>query len=196
MSAAETTLALPSGDAALPDRSLKLGGLMAGVAGVMFCSALAAAYLGVRDGAAEWPPEGFEVDAFLGVMLTLTALMTATFAAWGLWADARAQRRQAAAALTLAAFVGLCLLNGVWYLGTRVELGAASSPYATMTYALLGGVGALLAAGVIGLFAAVAKVGGRQTGPGFLGMVQGAVWFWLLTQSAWVIVWTTLFLVK
>jgi cytochrome c oxidase subunit 3 len=192
----ESTLALPSGDSSLPSRSLKLGGLAAGVAGLMLSVALAAAYLGVRSGAAEWPPEGFKVDAFLGVMLTLTALMAASFAGWALWADARGQRRQAAAALTLAAFVGLCLLNGVWYLGTRIDLGAASSPYATMTYALLGGVGVLLAAGVIGLLAALAKVGGRQTGPGFLGVVQAAVWFWLLTLTAWIVVWTTLFLVK
>lgn len=196
MSALDTTLALPSGDSALPSRALKLGGLTAGVAGLMLCGALSAAYLGVRSRAAEWPPEGFKVDSFLGVMLTLTALMTATFAAWALSADARGQRRQAAAALTLAAFVGLCLLNGVWYLGTQVDLGAASSPYATMTYALLGGVGVLLAAGVLGLLAAVAKVGGRQTGPGFLGVVQAAVWFWLLTLTAWIVVWTTLFLVK
>lgn len=196
MTALETTLALPTGDAALPSRVLKLGGLIAGVAGVMLCGALSAAYLAVRDHAAEWPPKGFEVDAFLGVMLTLTALMTATFAAWGLWADARGQRRQASAALTLAAFIGLCLLNGVWYLGTQIELGAASSPYATMTYALLGSVGVLLGAGVLALIAAVAKVGGRQTGPGFLGVVQGAVWFWLLTLTAWIVVYTTLFLVK
>lgn len=196
MIALDTTLALPSGDSALPSRALKLGGLAGGVAGLMLSGALSAAYLGVRDHAADWPPEGFEVDSFLGVMLTLTALMTATFAAWALWADARGQRRQAAAALTLAAFVGLCLLNGVWYLGTRIDLGAASSPFATVTYALLGGVGVLLAAGILGLVAAAAKVGGRQTGPGFLGAVQAAVWFWLLTLTAWIVVWTTLFLVK
>lgn len=196
MTAVDSVLALPAGDTALPARSLKLGGLAGGVAGLMLTGALSAAYLGVRSQAGEWPPEGFEVDAFLGVMLTLTALMTSTFAAWGLSADARGQRRQAAAALTLAAFIGLCLLNGVWYLGTQVGLGAASSPYATMTYALLGAIGVLLAAGAIGLLAAVAKVGGRQTGPAFLGVVQGAVWFWQLTLGAWIIVWATLFLVK
>ena len=196
MSAVESTLALPSGDTALPGRALKLGGLAAGVAGLMLTGALSAAYLSLRDHAAEWPPEGFEVDAFLGVMLTLTALMTSTFAAWALSADGRGERRQAAAALTLAAFVGLCLLNGVWYLGTRLELGAASSAYATMTYAMLGAVGVLLAAGVVGLLAAVAKVGGRQTGPAFPGAVQASVWFWQLTLAAWIVVWATLFLVK
>lgn len=196
MSAMDATLALPAGDTALPARSLKLGALAAGVAGLMLTGALSAAYLGLRSHASEWPPEGFEVDAFLGVMLTLTAVMTATFAAWGLSADGRGQRRQAAAALTLAAFIGLCLLNGVWYLGTRVDLRAASSPFATMTYALLGAIGALIATGVVGLLAAVAKVGGRQTGPGFPGVVQAAVWFWQLTLTAWIVVWATLFLVK
>jgi len=192
----DSMLALPAGDTALPARSLKLGGLAAGAAGLMLSGALSAAYLGLRSHAAEWPPKGFEVDAFLGVMLTLTAVMTATFAAWALSADARGQRRQAAAALTLAAFVGLCLLNGVWYLGTRIGLGAASSPYATMSYALLGAIGVLLAAGVVGLLAAVAKVGGRQSGPSFPGVVQAAVWFWQLTLVAWIVVWATLFLVK
>lgn len=196
MSAVDTALALPAGDTALPARSLKLGGLAAGVAGLMLTAALSAAYLGLRGNAEEWPPEGFEIDAFLGVMLTLTAVLTSTFAAWALSADGRGQRRQAAAALTLAAFVGLCLLNGVWYLGTRVDLGAGSSPFATMTYALLGAIGVLLAAGAVGLLAAVAKVGGRQTGPPFPGVVQAAVWFWQLTLVAWIVVWTTLFLVK
>lgn len=196
MSTIDATLALPVGDSALPARSLKLGALLAGAAGLMYSGALAAAYLGLRSHAEEWPPEGFEVDAFLGVMLTLTALMSATFAAWALSADRLGQRRQAAAALTLTSFIGLCLVNGIWYLGTQLELGAASSPYATMTYALLGGVGVLLAAGVIGLFAALAKVGGRQTGPAFPGVVQAAVWFWHLALVAWIVVWATLFLVK
>ncbi len=196
MSTMDVTLALPAGDTALPARSLKLGALAAGVAGLMLTGALCAAYLGLRSHAAEWPPEGFEVDAFLGVMLTLTALLTSTFAAWALSADGRGQRRQAAAALTLAAFVGLCLLNGVWYLGIRVDLGAASSAFATMTYALLGAIGVLLGTGVVGLLAAVAKVGGRQSGPAFPGVVQGAVWFWQLTLAAWIVVWATLFLVK
>lgn len=196
MSTFDTALALPVGDTALPARSLKLGALLAGVAGLMYSGALAAAYVGLRSHAEEWPPEGFEVDAFLGVMLTLTALMSATFAAWALSADRLGQRRQAAAALTLAAFIGLCLVNGIWYLGTQVDLGAASSVYATMTYALLGGVGVLLTGGVIGLLAALAKVGGRQTGPAFPGIVQAAVWFWQLALVAWIVIWTTLFLVK
>lgn len=196
MSAIDTTLALPAGDTALPARSLKLGALTGGVAGVMLTVAMSAAYIGLRSHAGEWPPEGFEVDAFLGAMLTITALLASTFAAWGLSADGRGQRRQAAAALTLTAFVGLCLLNGIWYLGTRLDLGAGSSAYATMSYALLGGVGVLLAAGIIGLLAAVAKVGGRQSGPAFPGVVQAAAWFWHLTVVAWIVVYATLFLVK
>ena len=196
MSAMDLSLALPAGDTSLPARSLKLGALLAGVAGLMLTGALSAAYLALRGQAGEWPPEGFEVDAFLGAMLTLTALMTSTFAAWALSADGRGQRRQAAAALTLAAFVGLCLLNGVWYLGTRIDLGAASSAFATMNYALLGAVGVLLGAGLVGLLAAAAKVGGRQTGLAFPGVVQAAVWFWQLTLAAWIVVWATLFLVK
>ena len=196
MSTVETALALPVGDSALPARSLKLGALLAGAAGLMYSGALSAAYMGLRAHAEEWPPEGFEVDAFLGVMLTLTALMSATFAAWALSADRLDQRRQAAAALTLAAFIGLCLVNGIWYLGTQLHLGAGSSAYATMTYALLGGVGVLLAGGVIGLLAALAKVGGRQTGPAFPGVVQAAVWFWHLALVAWIVVWATLFLLK
>ena len=192
----DTALALPAGDTAPPARALKLGGLAGGVAGLMLTGALCAAYLGMRSPAAEWPPKGFEVDSFLGVMLTLTALMTSTFAAWALSADGRGQRRQAAAALTLAAFIGLCLLNGVWYLGTQLHLGAVSSPYATLSYALLGAIAVLLGVGIVGLLAAVAKVGGRQTGPAFPGVVQAAVWFWQLTLVAWIVVWATLFLVK
>mgnify|MGYP000501125369 CR=1 FL=1 len=192
----DVALALPAGDTTLPAHSLKLGALAAGAAGLMLTGALSAAYLGMRSQSAEWPPEGFEVDAFLGVVLTLTAVLTATFGAWALSADGRGQRRQAAAALTLAAFVGLCLVNGVWYLGSRVDLGAASSPFATTTYALLGAIGVVLAAGVVGLLAAVAKVGGRQTGPAFPGVVQAAVWFWQLALAGWIVVWATLFLVK
>ena len=196
MSAITTELALPVGDSELPARSLTLGALIAGVAGVTCVGALAAAYLSLRSGAPEWPPEGFEVDTFLGVMLTLTALMSATFAAWAPSADRRGQRRQAAAALSLAAFIGLCLLNGVWYIGTRLELGAASSPFATINYALLGVTGVLIGAGVAGLIAALMKVGGRQTGPGFTGVVQAAVWFWQFALLGWIVTWVALFLVK
>ena len=196
MSTTVTPLALPVGDSALPSRSLTLGGLAAGAAGLAMVGALSAAYIGLRSAAEEWPPEGFEVAGFSGVMLTLTALMTATFAAWAPLADGRGERRQAAAALSLAAFIGLCLVNGIWYVGTQLDLGAASSSFATIAYALLGGVGTFLAAGVVGLAAALAKVLGRQTGPGYPGIVRAAVYFWQLSLAGWIIVWATMFLLK
>ena len=196
MSTTVTPLALPVGDSAPPSRSLTLGGLAAGAAGLAMVGALSAAYIGLRSAAEEWPPEGFEVPGFSGVMLTLTALMTATFAAWAPLADGRGERRQAAAGLSLAAFIGLCLVNGIWYVGTQLDLGAASSSFATIAYALLGGVGTFLAAGVVGLAAALAKVLGRQTGPSYPGIVRAAVYFWQLGLAGWIIVWATMFLLK
>lgn len=196
MSSMTAPLALPAGDSELPARSLSLGALAAGAAGLAMTGALAAAYIGLRSAAEEWRPEGFEIAAFSGVMLTLTALMTATFAAWALIADGRGERRQAAAALSLSAFIGLCLVNGIWYVGTQFDLGAASSAFATISYALLAGIVAFLGAGVIGLCVALAKVLGRQTGPAYAGVVRAAVWFWELALVGWIVVWATMFLLK
>ncbi|MBW3537745.1 MAG: hypothetical protein KY395_08310 [Actinobacteria bacterium] len=196
MSATTTPLALPAGDSELPARSVTLGGLAAGAAGLALIGSLAAAYIGLRSAAEEWPPEGFEVAAFSGVMLTLTALMTATFAGWGAIADGRGERRQAAAGLSLAAFVGLCLINGIWFVGTQLDLGAASSAFATINYALLAGAIAFLGAGLVGLLAALFKVLGRQTGPAYTGVVRAAVWFWELALVGWLVVWATVFLLK
>ncbi len=196
MSTTTTPLALPVGDRELPAHSLVLGHLATGAAGFALVGTLCAAYLGLRAGAAEWIPPEIEIDGFLGVMLTLTAVMSAPFAFWAVIADSRGLRRQASTALSLTAFVGLCLLNGVWYLGTQLELGAGSSAYATVNYALLGGVGAFLAVALISLFVALAKVGGRQSGPVHGGVVQGAAWLWILALLGWVAVWATLFLVK
>lgn len=196
MSTVTPSLALPSGDRELPARALVLGHLAAGAAGFALIGALCGAYLGLRAGAAEWLPAEFEIDGFLGVMLTLTAFMSAPFAFWAVIADGRGLRRQASTALSLTAFIGLCLLNGVWYLGTQLELGATSSVYATVSYALLGAISAFLAGGLIALFVALAKVGGRQTGPGHVGLVQGAAWLWMIALLGWIAVWSILFLVK
>lgn len=190
------TLALPTGDRSLPARSLVLGAVAFGAAGIALVGALAAAYLGLRAGAEPWLPEEFKVDGFLGVMLTLTAIMSMPFAIWAVVADGKGLRRQASAALALAAFVGFCLLNGIWYLGTTLEFGAASSAYATVNYALLGAIGAFVGAALVGLIGALAKVGGRQTGPQFSGVVKAAAWLWMTSQAGWIIVWSILFLVK
>jgi heme/copper-type cytochrome/quinol oxidase subunit 3 len=191
-----TPLALPAGDRELPARSMVLGALVAGAAGHALIFTLAAAYLGLRAASGSWLPDDFEIDGFLGVMLTLTAVMSAPFAIWALVSDARGQRRQASTALSLTAFVGICLLNGIWYYGAELGLGAASSTYAAATYAFLGVIGAFVAAGVIGLLAALAKVAGRQTGPIFPGVVRAACWFWMTALVAWLVVWSVLFLVK
>lgn len=189
-------LALPVGDRSLPARSLVLGAVAAGAAGISLVGALAAAYIGLRAGAAAWLPADYKVDGFLGVMLTLTAVMSMPFAIWAVGADARGLRRQASTALALTAFVGFCLLNGIWYFGTQLGLGAASSAFATANYALLGGIGAFVGIALVGLLAALAKVGGRQTGPHFSGAVKAAAWLWMTSQAGWIIVWSTLFLLK
>ena len=162
------------------------------VAGVMFVATLIAVFeaLSFR---AHVPPQGVHLDEYLGVISSLTLLLSAVTMAWAVAALRRGERRQTLTALGVTILFGIAHLNLAWYLATKLGFGVASSPFATAFYALLGTGIILVAAGLLVLVGAVAKVAGSQL-TAFEGEAMRMVsWYWYFAVAAWVAVALTLY---
>jgi heme/copper-type cytochrome/quinol oxidase subunit 3 len=191
-----TQLALPAADRSRPRAVLTLGSLLAGAASLMAFAGLAAAYINVRHLAGGWPPEGVEVDNYLGTILVITALMSSAMVEWGAVAARRGLRRQAMAALALSILMASAHANAVWYLGTRLGFPVTEHAYGALAYAMVGLSLINALAGLVLIAAAWGKVAGRQSSGPFDEVVRSAAWYWQFVVAGWVIVYATLFLLK
>ena len=135
--AAPGTPALPSGAPPRPRNVATLGVLILATGGVMAFAALVAAYRALQH-AGPLPPKGVKLDNYLGVMATLTMLLSVPLVEWGWTAVRREQRRQAITALGLTIAMGVAFIDLDWYLVSRLGFGVAT-PYGTVFYAMVAG---------------------------------------------------------
>src|SRR2546428_11041326 len=105
------TLALPGppGPLELPEPAGagRLALVLAIAADTMLFGALLAAYFNVRAGSPTWPPKNVKLDAYLGGVITITALMAAFAVQWVVNAARRDDRRSALVAAFLTIGLGV-----------------------------------------------------------------------------------------
>lgn len=189
------TLALPAPPRDQPRHLLSLGALLGGVSTLVVAGTVVASYIHTRSVAPAWPPRGVRIDNYLGVVITITAVMSSWLVEWAAAAARDAQRRQALGALALSALLGFSLVNGIWYFGARLGFGVNDHAYAVLTYALVGiGCGAAVVATVL-VVAAMAKVAGRQMDRDS-EVVRAVCWYWHSAIATWLVVYFTLFVFR
>ncbi len=189
-------LALPSGARQRESHVRNLGTLLLGGAGAMVFGGLLAAYLQLRGVANRWPPQDVELDNYLGVMLFLTALLSAVTVEWAPYAIKRGNRRQTLWALALTLGLGLAFLNLLWYMASQLGFGVADHAFGTLIYA---GVLATAAQVVVGLgyvLVALVRTSGHQVVPGDHQLVRAAGWYWQWVNVCWLVVFTAFFLLQ
>jgi heme/copper-type cytochrome/quinol oxidase subunit 3 len=187
-------LALPPAGHDRPRNLFNLALVLLGAASTMAVGALVAAYFNVRAAAEEWPPEGVELDNYLGTTLLRTMLLSSLVVEWAPSAVKRGVRRQAVAAQIFTIGFGLSFLVLAWYLVTRLEFGPGDHAFGAIFYALLvaGGINVALAVGVIAV--TLARTLGRQITTGNHELLRAAAWYWQFAVFTWVVVYSALYL--
>jgi cytochrome c oxidase subunit I+III len=186
-------LALPAAGRGRPRHLVTLGTLVIDAAGSLVFAALIAAYFALRGSTKVFPPQGVHLDEYLGVVATLTLILSAFLVEWSCAALRRGQRRQTLWALGLTIGMGAAFVNLEWYLVTRLGFGPASHPYGTLFYVMvvLAGVNAFV--GILVLIGALARVLGGQISAAEPDRLRAAAWNWHFVVAAWTAVALTLY---
>jgi heme/copper-type cytochrome/quinol oxidase subunit 3 len=185
---AEPMLALPSAERPrrphLPTIAAAFGG-----AGVLTgFGALMAAWVNLHHFNHPWPPKGVHLVNYPGTMLAVTAMLAVVTAHWAVWAVRRDLRGQAGAGLGFTIGFVLAFVNLLWFFGRDLHIGAMSSPFAVIIYAVLGAAGAAAVAGVMAMVAALVRVLGRQDPVATLETAMASAIYWDFVTVGWLLV--------
>jgi cytochrome c oxidase subunit 3 len=157
---------------------------------VMFFGGLFAAYFTVKAANDEWPPAGVELDTPRAGLFTLV-LVASSFTLH------RAERGSHAEARN---WTLLTLALGAVFLGNQAlewatnDFTVSTDAFGTLYYALTGFHGLHVAVGLVLL----AVVGLRPAGVtgSVPGLPRATTWYWHFVDVVWVLLFTTIFLIR
>lgn len=198
MATESTPLALPAGGGSRESRVAQPMAALLGGAGVAaFTGALVAAYLTLRAGIGEWPPEDVEFDNYLGTTLTLTLLLSMLSLEWAVYAVRNSFRGQALTGLGITLGLGLAFLVGLWYLvDARIEYDAGAHAYAVIVFTMVLATATTVAAAGGWLLLSLLRVAGGQLSAANVELMRANAWFWHFVVVAWIAVWLAVFVTK
>lgn len=189
------TLALPSAGGEQPRHILSLATLFVSAAVVMYYAALAGAYVLLRP-ERDFPPEGTQLDQYLGNMLLITVLLGAFTVEWGYASVRRSVSRQANTAFAITAGLGVSFLALLAHTFTQADYGPASHLYGTVVSAMAIGCGLLVALASAFVVLTLFRVMGSQVSAAEPTQARAAAWFWHATAVATVVTWYTVVVLK
>ncbi len=177
------------------ERALSLGTMLVMAADLVVLGAIVAAYLAVKQGVADWPPDRVVVGTYIPTVVTVTAALSSFSAQWALYAARRNDPRNVATGLALTTFFGLAMFLAELQ-ALDVDFGVSSHPYGTFYFLLLGYHLAHLVAvlPILGLVAGRALAG--HFPPGRVDAIRASGILWHATTVIWYVVVTVLFLLS
>ena len=189
---AATPLALPPGGRSQPRNTPTYGALVLIVAGSMAVGALSAVFMALSFRAHQ-PPPGVHLDEYPAVVAGLTLILSSVTITWALSGLRLGERRQALAALTATLLFGLADLSLVWFILDKAGFGVASSPFATLFYAMVGTGGAVVAAGLFMVVGCIGKVAANQLSAFDSEGLRAVLWYWHFAVGAWIVIALTIY---
>ncbi|CAA9238553.1 MAG: hypothetical protein AVDCRST_MAG50-1547 [uncultured Acidimicrobiales bacterium] len=192
-------LALPSAGGTAPaDRrsAFPLAVVAIGLALTTLTAGLVAAYLTLRSGAAEWPPEDASRDTYTAVTLAVTMILGMVTIEWAAFSIRRRERGQSLAAMAITLGFAIAFINGLYYLITQIEAGVGDSAYFTVVHALL--VVPFLAGLLALIFVLVTLVrnAGHQLSEANYWLMRGTANFWHIAAVMYIAAYYTIFITK
>jgi len=173
-----------------------IGTLLFVTADAMVLGAIAAVYLGIKDGSVTWPPKGVHVGTYMPTMITITAVMSAFAVQWCIFAARRNDGRNAVMALGLTLFLGASMANLEWLMFVRTGFAFKAHPYGTLYDILVGyHLVHLLAAILVVLVLAFRTLAGHFSGDRHDALRAGAL-FWQYSNVVWFVVATVLYILS
>lgn len=195
MAATTTPLALPSAGGERPRHVLSLATLFVGAGVLVAYAALVGTYVLLRPEKG-FPPEGVELDQYLGNMLLITMALAAFTVEWGYASVRRGLVRQASTALGVTVGLGVSFLALLAHTFTQAGYGPASHPYGTVVSAMALGCAVLVALATAFTALTLFRVRGSQVSAAEPEQARATAWFWHATVVATVATWYTVVVLK
>ena len=177
---------------------LALGGsLVFGAAVLSALGACASVYFQARSNSTVWPPVAApSLNNYIGLMTTITMLLSAMSAIWALTALRKNERRPAVTAVVFTTGFAVAGLNAMSFALRDLGFGPADSVYAIVFYAPMIVTLIFTVVGVASLINVTARLLGRRDGPGYAVKLKASVALWLVCVIAWLATYGLLYLVK
>ena len=189
---AETATPARSGTPAL------VGTVCALAAGAMFTTAIASAYLSVRNatGAADFVPVAMPFNNYAAVMIAVTLSLASIAAGWAVTSMRLGNRRYASTGFGFSVFMGIAALNLIWFLGTDAKVSVDGSSYAVVYYAMLATAVIMVVAGLVSSLTGLARVLGGQATPRQPHHALASAWGQHLALTSWFVIYATAYWLK
>jgi len=158
--------------------------------------ALFGAWLSLRSGTAVWPPKGVVIQNYYGTTLSITILLGALAAGWGLYGVVKGERSQAIAGYIFLAIFGGAFVNLLTYTLRVARFGPATHPYGALVFAFGAVVGTATVVAIGMALVAVARLLGSQLSAGEPALAYSIAWYWLAVMIAWFVMYAAVYVVK
>jgi heme/copper-type cytochrome/quinol oxidase subunit 3 len=169
----------------LPKGTVSLGTILVVAADGMLLAALLAAWFLIKGGTPAWPPRDVQIDTYMATVVSITTVMASITAAWTVSAIRRNDQRNGTVAGALTLFLGLAMLNILWYDLTRTEFGVTDHAFGTLYHLLIGYQLVNLAIAVFALFVVAARALAGHFGAHGYDPLRSAAILWHFTTATW-----------
>jgi cytochrome c oxidase subunit III len=193
-------LALPPAPAPARPRMLFVGTAFVCAATAMLFGGMLAVWLTLRDAAggttAAWLPKGVSIPGVAANMMIIILAGASVLAQWAVYAMARDNRRDAAAAIALLVIFGIAVFNAQVYVYQQAGISLAATKYGALFYSITGAFLVALVAGmVMAVIVVFRSLGGRYNSKRHEGVAALAL-YWHLLTAVFAAVWFVVYVVK
>ena len=197
---ADIPVGMPLAAPRLRQRTLLVGTVFGTAAALMYFAALLGVYLRERSDALAdgggWIPAGADIQLAQPTVAAWTMLMSAVTMQWAVYSIARDDRSHAILAVALTTLFGFSVVVTTSFQYTQMGLAVDESIAATLIYTISGSHLAMIAIGLVFLFLmAFRSLGGQYSSRQTDGFVAAAI-FWYAVVFVYVVIWTTIFVLK
>jgi cytochrome c oxidase subunit 3 len=162
---------------------------------IMFFAGLFAAYFTVRAAHGNpWPPEGFEPELPIALVLLAILLTSSVTMEYSVRRIKAGDRTGLVRGLAVTLVLGLMFLLGQLYDYSTLGFGVSSGVYGTVFYTLTGFHGAHVFGGVVAIAVMLFRGMGGQFSARHHAAVEGISWYWHFVDAVWIGLVTTIYI--
>jgi cytochrome c oxidase subunit III len=173
-----------------------LGVLLFIASEAMFFAGLFAAYFSARAGQPQWPPDGFDLEATLAIILTAVLVASSFTMQRAVGRIKRGDRRGLRRALVITAVLGIVFLAGQVYDYSTLGFGPGSGTYGALFFTLTGFHGAHVFAGVIAILVMLVRTVDGQFSARHHTAIEAVGAYWHFVDVVWICLFGTIYLVR
>jgi cytochrome c oxidase subunit 3 len=162
----------------------------------MFFAGLFAAYFNVRARETVWPPEGIELDYPIAIVITAILLSSSVTMQLAVSAIKAGNHRRMMRYVIVTFVLGAIFLTGQLLDYATLNFGIGSGVYGALFYTLTGFHGAHVTGGLIAILVVLLRGSAGQFSARHHAMVEGVSAYWHFVDVIWVLLFSTLYLLR